>query len=736
MKLDDDSEKKHLEEQVRVLQAENALLKKGDGTTDTRKKPHEAIEWIIQNKLIPLLDKAKNKVAAAAASGPVAWHWHFQDPIGGMMKCNAAVSSILSLMMDARADWMHKQQHKFFTSHGILDPKYASHFEVSASAVQHKAPFNIIPDLLKTGTIVPLYNGVDAFGGGLYMNVTSGVLFTEANQRAHSSTGQDKLIMVVESNVIHSQGPISQMKGLVWCIDLTNPAVPNRPPVMTSYIDGFHYLLIPANDPSNALVVVSLRQRLFAFPIQKSNIGNTMPALADAMAGKFTLINTMILLTHSRQSASYNTSALVTTHWFKTEFKREITDPLQSATAPMNWLTPGAKGVCQILDALGFLLYTTVLPNTIMKWKSSFPGLGTGQVLTVQLGSINIPIGAFDISQLTQHVWWMDSFKNLNDHLFLTTFCSMIPVGSSVNGLFDKFHFWIDLHGSPHFYDVKICWNSNPSIRSIPLNGKYVNIQQTSRHANRTAEIKHMAPVVGMDHAAHWNSMVGNISQKEMDTLLTDYAYDGASYAIPSKIFDKLADKWHEHSIIPTTPYTYDGSLLSVHPAKLKLFLQHIMGRYKGSFRPVLHGTGQIVSILEDPNGFDLGYAHHQKQGVTISGSVYGHGIYLGLDDAVAHSYNKTYSEGTYQRKLGNVLMGMVGWDSSIIIPSTVVTGTTGVHQIASPLCKLFAHACATHYNGISLQDPTDVLNFGEINEKKNVPELKKSTNLEIKTRA
>ena len=116
----------------------------------------------------------------------------------------------------------------------------------------------------------------------------------------------------------------------------------------------------------------------------------------------------------------------------------------------------------------------------------------------------------------------------------------------------------------------------------------------------------------------------------------------------------------------------------------------------------MLHGTGQIVSILDDPNGFDLGYAHHQKGGVTIHGSVYGHGIYLGIDDMVSHGYNKTQSEGSSGgRKFGNVLMGMMGWDSSIVLPSTVVAGQTGVYSVASPLCKVFAHSVSTHYNGI-----------------------------------
>ena len=116
-----------------------------------------------------------------------------------------------------------------------------------------------------------------------------------------------------------------------------------------------------------------------------------------------------------------------------------------------------------------------------------------------------------------------------------------------------------------------------------------------------------------------------------------------------------------------------------------------------------------------------------------LHGSVYGHGIYLGIDDQLSHGYNKTYAEGSGGRKLGNVLMGMMGWDSSIVIPSTVIAGPTGVYSVASPLCKVFAHSVSTHYNGIVAQDPTDVLNFGEINEKNNVPELKKTANLTIR---
>ena len=166
----------------------------------------------------------------------------------------------------------------------------------------------------------------------------------------------------------------------MWCIDLTKPSVVNRPPVMTSYMDSFHYLLMPAHDPSNALVVVSLRQRLYAFPIQKNNIGNFVPAWADADMGRFTLNNIMLLLAHSRQTTHYNTSALTTLHWFRCEFKREITDRLRESSPPANWLparvTGASSGIHPTLEAINFLFYSVTLPNTIMQWKDTFPGLG------------------------------------------------------------------------------------------------------------------------------------------------------------------------------------------------------------------------------------------------------------------------------------------------------------------------------------------------------------------------
>ena len=88
----EDPEKKQLEEQVRALQAENARL--AAAKRDGRKEPHEAVEWIIENKIIPLLEKAKANAAAAAAV-VTAWDWHFQDTSGAMSKCNTAVAAML-----------------------------------------------------------------------------------------------------------------------------------------------------------------------------------------------------------------------------------------------------------------------------------------------------------------------------------------------------------------------------------------------------------------------------------------------------------------------------------------------------------------------------------------------------------------------------------------------------------------------------------------------------------------
>ena len=57
-----------MQKQLRRALEENARLKSGN-----RKQPHEAVEWLIENKCMPLLNAAKQKLLAPV-SATVQYH--------------------------------------------------------------------------------------------------------------------------------------------------------------------------------------------------------------------------------------------------------------------------------------------------------------------------------------------------------------------------------------------------------------------------------------------------------------------------------------------------------------------------------------------------------------------------------------------------------------------------------------------------------------------------------------
>jgi len=186
---------------------------------------------------------------------------------------------------------------------------------------------------------------------------------------------------------------------------------------------------------------------------------------------------------------------------------------------------------------------------------------------------------------------------------------------------------WLQLHGKTgqhdYYYDIKRQAFPSGAARSNEFS-------QVSRHNNRTAVVTQSTdPPPATRTEAYWSNMTIELPHDVIEHLKYGYKYDTKPYMIRSVILSQFATMWHDKARVHKYAYdTADGSMLFVHPARLRSFLAIVDSRFQGGLRIGWHGTKSIPSIAADVTGFNMKYSSNPR-----NGSLYGRGIYMGFDD-------------------------------------------------------------------------------------------------------
>ena len=312
----------------------------------------------------------------------------------------------------------------------------------------------------------------------------------------------------------------------------------------------------------------------------------------------------------------------------------------------------------------------------------------------------------------------------LSDVLFLLTFYD--PVKSR----FDKCHMWLQLHGKTGQHDYYYAIKRQASPSGAARSKEFV---QVSRHNNRSAVVtQSKGPVAATRDEAYWSDMTIQLKKQDIEDLKGSYNYDSSPYMIRSVILSQFAEMWHKNAKQHNHTYdTADGSMLFVHPARLRSFLTIVETRFNGGLRVGWHGTKCIPSIAADATGLNMKFASKPQ-----NGSLYGSGLYVGFDDHIAH----TYVELPCPR--GNVLMVLSGWhvdphDFSMHNdkPSeSTPNHTKCTKQLNEPYCKMFQHLTRSgrnpgnYYDGAVYFQDSEIHVMGEAVGATNMPMALKAT--------
>ena len=702
----DEKEKDVMAERIRQQEEELQELRQiRKDESIAKHNAHGALEWIIDTKVTPVFQEAQKKWGTVSDGRT----WCFQDvkpPMGtgNMIPVHESVAAMLHRM--TCSSWADTLTKKYLHKQTLLD-------------VYKDTKLANVDDWLNSGRIIPLYDGLSVFGGGAYYK--GDVLQDVAKKRIYQAT---KLIIVTETENFGVGLLASLESAIIWCIDVGAPGtVSSVAPgtvssVITQSMTSASFILIPMGVPEDALMVISYRHRLYAFPMKHCHV-NSWKALKQFENAQFTLMNLIILKQHS----SATDATLMNPTKFKREFQRTILDKLNNP--PPTWTSGLSTFESRILSAVDYLLHYSKCPDSNMKWVSCQihnDATSSDKQLFVTID------GKLDIRIDWGH---LDIYRDLDDSLTLSTFFTL----NGSNSCCDKFHFWILLHRTPHCYDVSVKW-SNPAQL-----GAYDSIKQMSRHQKREAVIQSMDADFRINNKfAFWNSLVYSLTDSDFQHLYTKYDYgSNTSYTIQSKSLDNLATMWHSMAMIDKR--VYEQSMFCINPTKIKAFIDRLKSHYFGVFRIGLHATDAIVPILE--KGFDMAYVQQIVPNQHMNGAAFGKGIYLGWDDHIAHRYNKGFkpdhapasnsassslvvgSSSTDDKvyKDGNVILCMMGWQANNTLQLHEKIVVADSVQFTSPCGKAFALTTTSHWNGFSASDPADIFVCGEINAKVNVPE-------------
>ena len=203
------------------------------------------------------------------------------------------------------------------------------------------------------------------------------------------------------------------------------------------------------------------------------------------------------------------------------------------------------------------------------------------------------------------------------------------------------------------------------------------------------------------------------LPQDVIEHLKYGYKYDTKPYMIRSVILSQFTTMWYDKASVHKYVYdTADGSMLFVHPARLRSFLAIVDARFQGGLRIGWHGTKSIPFIAADVTGFNMKYSSNPR-----NGSMYGSGIYMGFDDHIAHSYTEPPCPK------GNILMVLSGWHANPVSYGTInnkLMDWDHTLKLNEPFCKMFKHLSRSgsdpgmHYDGAVFFQDCEIHVWGE----------------------